>query len=131
MSSITKLLSENIIMSPPNNNNKNMIYHGSVSPSFVSASIDTIDEKKKATVDEESNKKQASHLLSCNLHVRDSSTTLYKDLLASTEIFDTCQNRSASVEVCKTAALNKPHGEPPNKPHDWPPFILKNNRQSE
>ena len=36
------------------------------------------------------------------------------------------------MEVCKkTPSLNKPVGEPPNKPHDWPPFILKNNRQSD
>ena len=140
MSSITKLLSENIVMSPPNNNKKNTIYRESVFPSFISALIDTIDDnndnkegKNKSEVKggKHSFEFLTSHLLSGNLRVHNSGTNLYMDVLASSEIFDTCQNQRASVEVCKTATLNKPFGEPPNKPHDWPPFIFKNNRQSD
>ena len=27
--------------------------------------------------------------------------------------------------------VHKSFGEPPNKPHDWPPFVFKNNRQTD
>ena len=27
--------------------------------------------------------------------------------------------------------VHKSFGEPPNKPHDWPPFVIKNNRQTD
>ena len=57
MSSITKLLSENIIiMSPPNNNNNNnTMIRGSVFPSFVSTSIDSpvVPDKKTRKGNEE------------------------------------------------------------------------------
>ena len=61
MSSITKLLSENIIMSPPNNNNNNTtVFCGSVFPSFEVASINDDDSTKHE--EEGSNKKQASKI---------------------------------------------------------------------
>ena len=116
MSSITKLLSENIIMSPPNNNNnknKNMIYHESVFPLFISASIDSpidnSDGASKGNDKKEDKKKQVltSHLLSRNLHESslycDARRKLYYDVLANDKSFDRCQNQSASVEVCKAA----------------------------
>ena len=136
MSSITKLLSENIIMSPPNNNNnRNTIYRGSVFSSFVTTPI--ID--SAVDNEEESNNKKrvfelentlTSHLLSRNLHedvLYCNSRRNFSVLHASENIFDTFQQR-ASVEVYKNAGT---FVEMPNKPHDWPPFIFKNDRQSD
>ena len=132
MSSITKLLSENIIMSPPNNNNnKNTIYSGSVFPSFIDS--DTNNEAEEGSNNKGGSNNNddkrvfennlTSHLLSRKLHESslycDARRNLYCDVIANDKFFDSrCQNQSASVEVCKTPSLNKPHGEPPNKPHD-------------